>query len=130
VLTRYSIPYQVVGGLRFYDRREIKDVLAYLRVVNNPFDTVSLKRVINVPRRGVGKGTLDKLDQAADTLGGMPLWEILADETSVKTLAGRSAKGVLEFAELIKKYRQVVDQQKGSEIIQGVAGRLWLPGRP
>ncbi|MGF1567261.1 MAG: DNA helicase PcrA [Nodosilinea sp.] len=120
VLTRYSIPYQVVGGLRFYDRREIKDVLAYLRAIANPFDTVSLKRVINVPRRGVGKGTLDKLDQAAQTLGGIPLWEILADETSVKTLAGRSARGVLEFAEIIKRYRQNIDEQKGSEIIQGV----------
>ncbi len=120
VLTRYSIPYQVVGGLRFYDRREIKDVLAYLRAIANPFDTVSLKRVINVPRRGVGKGTLDKLEQATQTLGGIPLWEILADDTSVKTLAGRSAKGVLEFAEIIKKYRQGIDEQKGSEIIQGV----------
>ena len=120
VLTRYSIPYQVVGGLRFYDRREIKDVLAYLRAIANPFDSVSLKRVINVPRRGVGKGTLDKLEQATQTLGGIPLWEILADETSVKTLAGRSAKGVLEFADIIKKYRQGLDDQKGSDIIQGV----------
>jgi DNA helicase-2/ATP-dependent DNA helicase PcrA len=120
VLTRYSIPYQVVGGLRFYDRREIKDVLAYLRAIANPFDTVSLKRVINVPRRGVGKGTLDKLEQATQTLGGIPLWEILADDTSVKTLAGRSAKGVLEFVDIIKKYRQGIDEQKGSEIIQGV----------
>ena len=50
----------------------------------------------------------------------LPIWEILADETSVKTLAGRSSKGVLEFAELIKKYRQIMDQRKGSEIIQGV----------
>jgi len=120
VLTRYSIPYQVVGGLRFYDRREIKDVLAYLRAIANPFDSVSLKRVINVPRRGVGKGTLDKLEQATQTIGGIPLWEILADETSVKTLAGRSAKGVLEFADIIKKYRQSLDDQKGSDIIQGV----------
>ena len=118
VLTRYSIPYQVVGGLRFYDRREIKDVLAYLRAIVNPADTVSIKRVINVPRRGVGKGTLDKLDQATQTLGGIPLWEILSDETSVKTLAGRSAKGVLEFASLIKKYRERLDNAKGSEIIQ------------
>jgi len=68
----------------------------------------------------VGKGTLDKLEQATQTLGGIPLWEILADETSVKTLAGRSAKGVLDFAALIKKYRQGIDEQKGSEIIQGV----------
>lgn len=119
VLIRYGIPYQVVGGLRFYDRREIRDVLAYLRVIANPFDTVSLKRVINVPRRGVGKGTLDKLEQAALTLK-IPLWEILSDETSVKTLAGRSAKGVIEFADIIKKYRQDIDEKKGSEIIQGV----------
>ncbi|MEM0981219.1 MAG: DNA helicase PcrA [Cyanobacteria bacterium P01_H01_bin.58] len=118
VLTRYSVPYQVVGGLRFYDRREIKDVLAYLRAIANPADTVSIKRVINVPRRGVGKGTLDKLDQATQTLGGIPLWEILSDETSVKTLAGRSAKGVLQFADLIKKYRERLDNAKGSEIIQ------------
>lgn len=118
-LTRYGIPYQVVGGLRFYDRREIKDVLAYLRLINNPSDTVSLKRVINVPKRGVGKGTLDKLEQAAQTLG-VPLWEILSDETSVKTLAGRSARGVLEFAELIKNYQENIATQKASTIIQGV----------
>lgn len=118
VLTRYSIPYQVVGGLRFYDRREIKDVLAYLRAISNPADTVSIKRVINVPRRGVGKGTLEKLDQATQTLGNIPLWEILSDETSVKTLAGRSAKGVLQFANLIKTYRERLDSAKGSEIIQ------------
>jgi DNA helicase-2/ATP-dependent DNA helicase PcrA len=120
VLTRYSLPYQVVGGLRFYDRREIKDVLAYLRAIANPFDTLSLKRVINVPKRGVGKSTLDKLDQAAQTLGDIPLWEILSDQTSVKTLAGRSARGVLEFVEVIQKYRQVLEEQKGSEIIQGL----------
>jgi DNA helicase II / ATP-dependent DNA helicase PcrA len=120
LLTRYSIPYQVVGGLRFYDRREIKDVLAYLRGIANPDDTLSLKRVINVPRRGIGKSTLEKFDQAAQTLGGVPLWEILSDETSAKTLAGRSSKGVLEFAGLIKKYREQLDQVKGSEIIQGV----------
>ncbi|PSN18493.1 DNA helicase PcrA [filamentous cyanobacterium CCP5] len=117
VLTRYSVPYQVVGGLRFYDRREIKDVLAYLRAIANPADTVSLKRVINVPKRGVGKSTLDKLDQAAQTLG-TPLWEILEDDTSVKTIAGRSAKGVNEFAGLIKKFRGRLESAKGSEIIQ------------
>ncbi|HEY9735971.1 MAG TPA: DNA helicase PcrA [Trichocoleus sp.] len=120
LLTRYSIPYQVVGGLRFYDRREIKDVLAYLRGITNPDDSVSLKRVINVPRRGIGKSTLEKFDQAAQTLGGVPMWEILSDETSAKTLAGRSSKGVLEFAGLIKKYRERLDETKGSEIIQGV----------
>ncbi|MEM8542966.1 MAG: DNA helicase PcrA [Cyanobacteria bacterium P01_H01_bin.119] len=119
VLTRFSIPYQVVGGLRFYDRREIKDVLAYLRAIANPADTVSLKRVINVPRRGIGKSTLEKLDQGAMTLG-VPLWEILNDDTSVKTLAGRSAKSVLSFTRLIRNWQEKQDNYKASEIVQGV----------
>jgi DNA helicase-2/ATP-dependent DNA helicase PcrA len=63
VLRREKIPYQVVGGLRFYDRKEIKDVLSYFRVILNPTDSISLKRIINVPARGIGKTTLDKIDQ-------------------------------------------------------------------
>ena len=69
VLTRFGIPYQVVGGLRFYDRREIKDILAYMRLAVNPADSVSLKRMINMPRRGIGKTTLDNLEQAATEAG-------------------------------------------------------------
>ncbi|MFM2430814.1 MAG: hypothetical protein RLZZ511_2027 [Cyanobacteriota bacterium] len=118
-LVRAQLPYRVVGGLRFYDRREIKDVLAYLRAVANPADSVSLLRVINTPKRGVGKSTIDALIRAAVELG-VPLWEILADETSVKTLAGRSAKGVIAFAELIQKYRQQVSTVSASELAQGI----------
>ncbi|MEL6223149.1 MAG: DNA helicase PcrA [Cyanobacteria bacterium J06626_14] len=119
VLTRFSVPYTVVGGLRFYDRREIKDVLAYLRAIANPADTVSLKRIINTPRRGVGKTTLDRLDMAAQQLG-MPLWEILADETSVKTLAGRSSKSVLEFVATLRKWQEQSETASASEIVQGI----------
>ncbi|MEB3359099.1 MAG: DNA helicase PcrA [Synechococcales bacterium] len=119
VLVRSGTPYTVVGGLRFYDRKEIKDVLAYLRAIANPFDTVSLKRVINTPRRGIGKTTLDKLDQAAIQLG-MPLWEILQDETSVKTLAGRSSRAVLGFAQIIQTWREKIDTVSASQIVQGV----------
>ncbi len=118
-LVRWGIPYKVVGGLRFYDRREIKDVLAYLRAIANPFDTVSLLRVINTPRRGVGKTTIDNLVKAAQELN-QPLWEILSDETSVKTLAGRSSKGVLSFANIIKKWRGELDSVKANEVVQGV----------
>jgi DNA helicase II / ATP-dependent DNA helicase PcrA len=118
-LVRSQMPYRVIGGLRFYDRREIKDVLGYLRAVANPADSVSLMRIINTPKRGVGKSTIDALVRAAVELG-VPLWEILADETSVRTLAGRSAKGVLAFADLIKKYRGKITECSASEIAQGL----------
>lgn len=118
-LVRHQIPYKVVGGLRFYDRKEIKDVLAYLRAIANPFDTVSLLRVINTPRRGIGKATIDNLVKAAQELN-LPLWEILTDETSVKALAGRSSKGVLAFAGMLQKWRGELDNLPANEIVQGV----------
>jgi DNA helicase-2/ATP-dependent DNA helicase PcrA len=66
---RRRLPYQIVGGTRFYERREIKDILAYLRLANNPNDAVSLERVINVPQRGIGETTLDQLREWASELG-------------------------------------------------------------
>ncbi|MBV8884572.1 MAG: DNA helicase PcrA [Chroococcidiopsidaceae cyanobacterium CP_BM_RX_35] len=118
-LVRWGVPYNVVGGLKFYDRKEIKDVLAYLRAIANPADTVSLLRVINTPRRGIGKATVDALVTAAQELG-TTLWEILGDETSVRTLAGRSAKSVTGFASLIQRYLEQVNVVSASEIVQGV----------
>ena len=64
-LMRENIPYKIIGGVRFYERKEIKDALAYLKLIINPHDDVSLRRVINVPARGVGKGVMDSL-QAID----------------------------------------------------------------
>ncbi|MCM1982871.1 DNA helicase PcrA [Lyngbya confervoides] len=119
MLVRWNIPYTVVGGLKFYDRREIKDVLSYLRLVMNPADSVSLQRIINVPRRGIGKTTLDRLSSAAQELG-VPLWEIIRDDTSVKTLAGRSAKSILNFAQMIQHWHTAHETQAGAEIIQGI----------
>lgn len=118
-LVQTNTPYNIVGGLRFYDRKEVKDILAYLRAIANPLDSVSLLRVINSPKRGVGKTTLDGLIAAAQQLN-VPLWEILSDETSVKTLAGRSAKGVLKFAELIQSYRAQLTQTNASALVQGL----------
>ena len=63
ILRREEIPYQVIGGLRFYERKEIKDVLAYLRVLINPEDSVSLRRIVNVPARGIGKTSLEKVEK-------------------------------------------------------------------
>jgi len=118
-LVRWGIPYTIVGGLKFYDRKEIKDILAYLRVIVNPADTVSLLRVINTPRRGVGKATIDALVSAAQELS-IPVWEIISDETSAGTLAGRSVKGVTSFAQLISHWQEQVDITPASVIVQAI----------
>ncbi len=113
------IPYIIVGGLKFYDRKEIKDSLAYLRVLANPSDTVSLMRIINTPRRGIGKATIDGLLLAAQELG-VPLWEILSDPTSVNTLAGRSAKSVNKFVETLQKWQAEVSEMSAFDILEGI----------
>jgi DNA helicase-2/ATP-dependent DNA helicase PcrA len=118
-LVRWGIPYIVVGGLRFYDRREIKDLLAYLRLLVNPADTVSLLRVINVPKRGIGKTTIQRLTDAANQLG-IPLWDVVSDAEAVRSLGGRSARGLLQFCELLNDLRLRVQDAAPSELIQQV----------
>ncbi|WP_269622374.1 UvrD-helicase domain-containing protein [Prochlorococcus marinus] len=116
-LVRWNIPYIVVGGLRFYDRREIKDILAYLKLLINPSDSVSLLRILNVPKRGIGKTTVQKFTEAANQLG-IPLWEIVTDPEAIRSLAGRSAKGLLEFREIIQSLQSQLNNVSTSEIIQ------------
>jgi DNA helicase-2/ATP-dependent DNA helicase PcrA len=118
-LVRWGIPYIVVGGLRFYDRREIKDLLAYLRLLVNPADTVSLLRVINVPKRGIGKTTIQRLTDAANQLG-IPLWDVVSDPEAVRSLGGRSAKGLLQFCELVNDLKTQVQVAAPSELLQQV----------
>ncbi len=118
-LVRWGIPYIVVGGLRFYDRREIKDLLAYLRLLVNPADTVSLLRVINVPKRGIGKTTIQRLTDAANQLG-IPLWDVVSDPEAVRSLGGRSAKGLLQFCDLVNDLQARSRYVAPSELIQQV----------
>jgi DNA helicase-2/ATP-dependent DNA helicase PcrA len=98
-LVRVGIPYKVIGGTRFYDRREVKDALAYLRAVVNPIDEVSIKRVLNVPKRGVGDGSIAKLDRWA-TAHGRSFMDALrrADDAGV---SGRALRGIEAFLALI-----------------------------
>ena len=116
-LVRWGIPYVVVGGLRFYDRREIKDILSYLKLLVNPADTVSLLRVLNTPKRGIGKTTIERLTDASNQLG-IPLWDVVSDPEAVRTLGGRSAKGLLQFCELIRQLQARSDQATPSEMVQ------------
>jgi DNA helicase-2/ATP-dependent DNA helicase PcrA len=119
LLVRQNIPHKIVGGLRFYDRKEIKDILAYLRVLVNPSDDLSLLRAIGVPKRGVGTATIDKLRAQAEAQQ-VPLWTILQDPDLVKSIAGRSAKGVLAFSHLLEKWMDLQTTRSATEILQGI----------
>ena len=78
ILRREDIPYKIVGGLKFYERKEIKDIIAYLRLINNTSDNLALKRIINEPKRGIGKTSLDKI-QAISEQTGIPMYEIIKE---------------------------------------------------
>ena len=108
MLRAWSVPYRIVGGQRFYDRKEIKDALAYLRVIHNPNDSVSLKRIINVPARGIGNTTLTKLE-AETLLTDSSLWEVLGNEQVLTEFGARTRKNLSEFRELILGLRALRD---------------------
>jgi DNA helicase II / ATP-dependent DNA helicase PcrA len=104
---RMGVPYKVVGGTRFYDRREIKDAMAYLRAVVNPADEVSVKRVLNVPKRGVGDASIAKLDAFA-AAEGVAFLDALrrADEAGV---TGPAVRGISSFVDLLDRVGVMVD---------------------
>ena len=99
-LMREGIPYRVVGGLRFYDRREIKDVIAYLAAVDNPKDDVNMSRIVNVPKRGIGDTTVDKLRAFAGEKG-MSLFDLMEKLDDYPELKIRAHKNIREFVNLI-----------------------------
>ena len=119
LLLHNNIPYNIVGGLKFYDRKEIKDAIAYLRIIVNPEDTVSLLRIINTPRRGIGKTTMNRLMDAAQQMG-IPLWEIVNDETSVNTMGGRAAKSLNQFARMIQSTKDQLDNLTAGEVLNHI----------
>ncbi|MFY7952976.1 MAG: ATP-dependent helicase, partial [Armatimonadaceae bacterium] len=100
----YRIPYQIVGGLRFYERREVKDLLAYLRVIANPWDSVSLRRIVNVPARGLGSTSLAHVDRHAAQRG-IALWDALSELDSVEGLRTAARKNLTEFKALLESFR-------------------------
>ncbi|MDN5278153.1 MAG: ATP-dependent helicase UvrD/PcrA [Clostridiales bacterium] len=97
VLQKYNIPYEMTGGTKFFDRREVKDILAYLRAIENLKDSISLERIINTPRRGIGPGTIDKLCQG----GLIPLWEGIAADGSANpnSKVGKFFTKMIDFLE-------------------------------
>jgi DNA helicase II / ATP-dependent DNA helicase PcrA len=116
VLLRRGVPYRLIGGLRFYERREVKDVLAYLRLIANPQDTLSFSRVINVPRRKLGEKSLAQLGYWADAHGMSP-WDSLTrlDEMTELTTAARGA--LRDFRDLVDEVRAASLERRLVEVI-------------
>ncbi len=106
-LMRVGIQYKVIGGTRFYDRREVKDALAYVKVTVNPSDEVSVKRVLNVPKRGVGESSVGRLDAYARAHG-LSFFEALR-EAAAAGVTGKALKGIDQFLGLVDELLQFVD---------------------
>ncbi len=115
ILRREDIPYKIVGGLKFYERKEIKDIIAYLRLIQNTSDNLSLTRIINEPKRGVGKASLDNIEAIADS-NGISMYEVIkrADEFALS----RVFSNTREFISSIEELRQEKDSMKVSELIK------------
>jgi len=103
---RYEdIPYVLIGGQQFFDRKEVKDVLAYLRVLSNPYDEVNLLRILNYPRRSIGSTSADRLIRAsADSK--RPLWQVLDDANACDGLDERAREAIGRFVALLRRYRE------------------------
>lgn len=116
---RSGIPYTMVGGLKFYDRKEIKDILAYLRVIFNPADTVSLMRIINVPKRGLGDATIGKLNEYANA-NDMTLFDVISNTDLVTGLTARVKRPLEIFSEFIFNMMAYQNNLSVMELIERV----------
>jgi DNA helicase II / ATP-dependent DNA helicase PcrA len=114
-----DIPYRLIGGHKFYDRKEIKDILAYLRVINNPVDDISLQRIINVPKRSIGDTTVAKIQEVANN-NEEPIYSTLLDIEEVPGLTARTVTSINKFLSLINKFVLRKDEMEVSELIEAI----------
>ena len=116
-LRRHDLPYQVLGGMRFYDRAEVRDALGYLQVIANPADVVTMRRVINTPRRGIGDATVSRLVQHAEATG-LTLRQVIEDADAI--LAPGPARKVAEFAALMAKLEASAETEPVGELLDQI----------
>ncbi len=119
-LVRFEMPYQVIGGTKFYERAEIKDAIAYLSLLANPADAVSFARVVNSPRRGIGNQTQARMLSHANTIG-EDIWEVFTSPEKVPGLGSAALKAVRRFAEVIASLREKLERTESvAELLEAV----------
>jgi DNA helicase II / ATP-dependent DNA helicase PcrA len=118
VLLKSNIEYSIVGGTKFYDRKEIKDMLAYLRLIANNDDDISLQRIINVPKRGIGSSSVDKMADFA-AMHDISIFQAL-DSVELLGLSPKITKGAREFRDLIKNYTQMQEFLSVTELVEEI----------
>ncbi len=123
VFRRRGIPYQIVGGVRFYERREIQDVLAYLRLISNPLDAGAFDRIVNYPRRGIGSTTQERLATWAEAQG-VGLLEAASRAPEAPDLPQAGARSLERFAILIQRYSALASQMRVGELLEALVEEL------
>lgn len=118
-LSRRGIPYRVLGGLRYYDRKEIKDLMCYLRLVQNPADDLALTRIINEPKRGIGGKTIEKMTALAKVRG-ESLFATMMDKEVTSSFSSKASANIDEFTELISSYAAEKDNLRISDMYDGL----------
>lgn len=118
MLLKSNIEYSIVGGIKFYDRKEIKDTLAYLRLIANPDDDISLQRVINVPKRGIGSSSIDKIANFA-AMHDMSMYDAI-ESVELIGLSPKITKSVAEFHNFIRKYSEMQEYLSVTELVEEV----------
>lgn len=114
-----GIPYRLIGGLKFYDRKEIKDMLAYLKVINNPSDSINLRRIVNVPKRSIGDATLEKvMDFAGEN--DISLFDALAEAENIPALTARNVSAISKFTSLMEELIEYSETMEVSHIIEDI----------
>lgn len=111
-LVKSGVPYRIIGGHRFYDTREVRDAMSYLRVIQNPGDRISLRRIINEPKRGIGDATMDKAEEIADSLN-LPLYEVIAHAENYPAISRAAAK-LRGFTDMMDSLREMNEDPENS----------------
>lgn len=117
-----GIPYKIVGGFKFYDRKEVKDIIAYLRVIQNPTGDLSIKRIINVPKRGIGIASIEKLENHAKAAGDS-LFDALLELDEIEGINAKAKKNMREFYRLIVELMAMSESLSISELLKEVLER-------